>query len=404
MKLDIDSATAYGAAQSGTELTDADLADTTNPYNLRKSSACRRRRSRRRVRSRSTRSCTPPKAPWLFWVTVNPDTGETLFATTNDEHNAEPAQARPVARRARSVTSAASRAGRQCSVTRSRTRCRPTLHRAAYAALGLEDWRYDAIDVTEDGLAGLRRGPRRLVGRAEPDHAAQAGRDPAARPRRAAGPGGRRREHGPRCRARAARGCSSVRTPTCTGSSRRSVRGCGRRAACAHRRGAGRRRDRLVDARRSGAARLRVAGRLRACALARGRPDARGRTAWASRPCSAPWTRPSREIGRADVVVSTLPPYAADPLAAGAGRTRVRACFWTSPTTRGPTALSVAWAAPGESWSAGERMLLHQAAEQVRLMTGRPARSRRCPRPSRRSCSLNDRSSCRGDAPSQIGR
>src|SRR3954465_4946696 len=31
----------------------------------------------------------------------------------------------------------------------------PSLHRAAYAALGLDDWRYDAFDVTEEGLPGF---------------------------------------------------------------------------------------------------------------------------------------------------------------------------------------------------------------------------------------------------------
>ena len=28
----------------------------------------------------------PPEGDWLFWVTVNPDTGETKFAATNEEH------------------------------------------------------------------------------------------------------------------------------------------------------------------------------------------------------------------------------------------------------------------------------------------------------------------------------
>ncbi|GAB3899596.1 hypothetical protein GCM10027612_59790 [Microbispora bryophytorum subsp. camponoti] len=31
----------------------------------------------------------------------------------------------------------------------------PVLHRAAYAAMGLADWRYDAIECAEDGLADL---------------------------------------------------------------------------------------------------------------------------------------------------------------------------------------------------------------------------------------------------------
>lgn len=34
----------------------------------------------------------------------------------------------------------------------------PTMHRAAYAALGLTGWRYDAIEVTEDQVAGFLAG------------------------------------------------------------------------------------------------------------------------------------------------------------------------------------------------------------------------------------------------------
>ena len=49
----------------------------------------------------------------------------------------------------------------------------PTLHRAGYAALGL-DWEYDAHRVGPGGLRGLPRRPRRRVARAVADHAAQA--------------------------------------------------------------------------------------------------------------------------------------------------------------------------------------------------------------------------------------
>lgn len=81
-------------------------------------------------------------------------------------------------------------------------------------------------------------------------------------------------------------------------------------------------------------------------------------------------------IEAADVVVSTLPPRAADPLAerlaeSGAtGRTGVLLDCAYDPR---PTALTAAWAAGGGVAVTGERMLLHQATEQVRLMTGRPA-------------------------------
>ncbi|MFD7026165.1 shikimate dehydrogenase [Promicromonospora sukumoe] len=82
---------------------------------------------------------------------------------------------------------------------------------------------------------------------------------------------------------------------------------------------------------------------------------------------------------RADAVVSTTPKYATD--------------IWAKLLTDGaatsadaphgvlldvvydprPTALQSAWTALGAPAVGGERMLLHQAAEQVRLMTGRAA-------------------------------
>jgi len=96
------------------------------------------------------------------------------------------------------------------------------------------------------------------------------------------------------------------------------------------------------------------------------------------------------EVARADLVVSTLPAHAADPLAAA-----LSAALPGPPSDAGgaegardahgfpgvlldvvyeprPTALARAWAAGGGVAVGGERMLLHQAVEQVRLMTGRP--------------------------------
>lgn len=81
-----------------------------------------------------------------------------------------------------------------------------------------------------------------------------------------------------------------------------------------------------------------------------------------------------RALVEQDVVVSTLPPLEADKLLAdldGAppgGGVLLDVAYEPS-----PTALSVAWAARGGVVVPGERMLLHQAVEQVRLMTGRPA-------------------------------
>lgn len=81
----------------------------------------------------------------------------------------------------------------------------------------------------------------------------------------------------------------------------------------------------------------------------------------------------------ADAVVSTMPKYAADawapPLAdlvanTGAPPHGVLLDVVYEPR---PTALQSAWAGLGAAAVGGERMLLHQAAEQVRLMTGRAA-------------------------------
>lgn len=76
----------------------------------------------------------------------------------------------------------------------------------------------------------------------------------------------------------------------------------------------------------------------------------------------------------ADVVVSTLPAHAADPvasqlLAAAPEHLGVLLDVVYDPR---PSALRAAWAPVGGD-AGGERMLLHQAAEQVRLMTGRAA-------------------------------
>ncbi|HEY5515074.1 MAG TPA: shikimate dehydrogenase [Pengzhenrongella sp.] len=88
----------------------------------------------------------------------------------------------------------------------------------------------------------------------------------------------------------------------------------------------------------------------------------------------------AHEITSADLVVSTLPPHAADALAAQLAA-RVSELGTVAPSgvlldvayDPRPTALAAAWTRAGGVVVGGERMLLHQAAEQVRLMTGRAA-------------------------------
>lgn len=79
-------------------------------------------------------------------------------------------------------------------------------------------------------------------------------------------------------------------------------------------------------------------------------------------------------LARADVVVATMPAHAADPVADTLRRRgdRPAGVLLDVVYDPRPTALSQAWAAPGGTVVGGERMLLHQAVEQVRLMTGRP--------------------------------
>lgn len=77
----------------------------------------------------------------------------------------------------------------------------------------------------------------------------------------------------------------------------------------------------------------------------------------------------------ADVVVSTLPPHAADQIAEHIGKRKIRingALLDVAYDPR-PTALTTAWTTLGGRCVTGERMLLHQAAAQVHLMTGRAA-------------------------------
>jgi shikimate dehydrogenase len=78
-------------------------------------------------------------------------------------------------------------------------------------------------------------------------------------------------------------------------------------------------------------------------------------------------------LAAADVVVSTLPPRAADPIGEALDGVALDGVLLDCAYDPRPTALGAAWAAAGGAVVGGERLLLHQAAEQVRLMTGRKA-------------------------------
>lgn len=87
-------------------------------------------------------------------------------------------------------------------------------------------------------------------------------------------------------------------------------------------------------------------------------------------------TKAATALTSYDVVVSTMPPYAGDAIAielldlpVGQQQPGVLLDVAYDPA---PTALISAWEKLGGQTVTGERMLLHQAVEQVRLMTGMP--------------------------------
>ncbi|NTW39995.1 MAG: endolytic transglycosylase MltG [Cellulomonadaceae bacterium] len=85
MKLDIDASVAYGAGKSGTELTEADLAADT-PYNLYVHTGLPPTPIASPSETSIDATLAPADGPWLWWVAINLDTGETRFAETYPEH------------------------------------------------------------------------------------------------------------------------------------------------------------------------------------------------------------------------------------------------------------------------------------------------------------------------------
>jgi shikimate dehydrogenase len=245
----------------------------------------------------------------------------------------------------------------------------PVLHAAAYAALGLDGWRYDAVDVTEDALATflrdldptwaglsltmpLKQTVLPLLDHVEPlaevvgavntvlVHGAGAGRTLT---------GANTDVHG----LVRALGEAGVVDGVRTG----AVLGAGATAAST-----------LAALAQLGCTSPRVY--VRTQARAGGLLRAAHRMGVEPRLCRL--DDAAAEIARADVVVSTLPAHAADGVAAALPAS-VRGALLDVCYDPSPTALGAAWAARGGAVVGGERMLLHQAAEQVRLMTGRVA-------------------------------
>jgi len=89
MPLQIDAIVAYGLGKSGTELTYADTKDAQPPYNaynVYKVQGLPPTPIASPGNASIDAVLNPAEGDWLFWVTVNLDTGETKFAATFDEH------------------------------------------------------------------------------------------------------------------------------------------------------------------------------------------------------------------------------------------------------------------------------------------------------------------------------
>lgn len=87
MMLQIDASVAYGAGKSGTQLTEADLHDASNPYNSYVHTGLPPTPIASPGADSIDAVLNPADGTWLFWQLVNPETKETRFENTLDQHN-----------------------------------------------------------------------------------------------------------------------------------------------------------------------------------------------------------------------------------------------------------------------------------------------------------------------------
>ena len=195
---------------------------TQSAYNTYKNTpACHPGRSGRPGTAALTAALHPADGPWYWLRDGQPDeTGKTKFTATYAEYlKNEQKSTQVLPDLERLLSRAALRGPGLDPVEHSLS---PTMHRAAYAARGL-DWTYDAVEVSRRAR-GLPGRPRRELARPVADHAAEADGVPlldlARRPGLA--------------------GAANTLLLTAT-ASRAQHRHPGRRAAMARRRAAGRR-------------------------------------------------------------------------------------------------------------------------------------------------------------------
>lgn len=255
----------------------------------------------------------------------------------------------------------------------------PVLHRAAYAALGLEGWRYDALDVTEGELAGflegldarwaglsltmpLKQAVLGLLHHVEPLAEVVGAVNTVLVQPGAGSPvlvGANTDVYGivTALREGLAAGAGDVERTV----RRAVILGAGATAAST-----------LAAVAELGCRTPQVFAR----SLARAGATMRAAHRMGVEPqflTVDPTARLLDAVAAADVVVSTLPPHAADPLAGPLAGARMTGVLLDCAYDPRPTALGAVWCQAGGAVVGGERLLLHQATEQVRLMTGRAA-------------------------------
>lgn len=262
----------------------------------------------------------------------------------------------------------------------------PALHRAAYAALGLGSWRYDAVDVTSEELVGFVAGLDQTwagLSLTMPLKQTVLGMldfvEPLAEVVGAvntvlvqSGPG--TGVAGGPVLVGANTDVYGIVTALAEGL---PVGGSGAGGSFAS--GAPRRTAAVLGAGATAASTLAALAQL-GCptpvvyvrSMGRIGPLMRAAHRMGVEPRYALLASAAGELGEADLVVSTLPAFAADDVAAGLSLLAggVQGVLLDVVYDPFPTALSLAWERAGGRVVGGERMLLHQACEQVRLMTG----------------------------------
>jgi UPF0755 protein len=85
--LGIDAAILYGVGRTSGALYQSELDDASNPYNLRRHKGLPPTAISNPGRSAIEAAMNPADGPWMYWCAVNLETGETKFATTEEEFN-----------------------------------------------------------------------------------------------------------------------------------------------------------------------------------------------------------------------------------------------------------------------------------------------------------------------------